>query len=179
MPRDLWSRVFRHRCGVFVFYSPVFITPPFLPWEFIQLLFKHFKHMQYPVARISQFRCAVCEEMDNLCQRRCLCIITLDVIFRSQGSPMLSDIKGVRAVLGYSSSFIPAFMPEPGCLTMDQSPVMLSTVQTQKVSPVAEQHTSMSTGLHRHCSKGCTKELCSEGGKWGNHLPKVTQQSQE
>lgn len=120
---------------------------PFLPQEFIQLVFKHFKRMQYPVARISHFHCALYEGIDNLCQRRCLCVITLDVIFRSQGSPMFPDIKGVRAVLGYSSLFIPAFLPEPGCLTMDQSPVVLSTVQTQKVSPVREQRTSMSTGL--------------------------------
>lgn len=74
-------------------------------------------------------------------------MITLDIIFRSQGSPMLSAIKGVREVLGCSSLFIPAFMPEPGCFTMDQSPVVLNAVQTQKVSPVAEQQTSMSTGL--------------------------------
>lgn len=39
---------------------------------------------------------------------------------------MLSGIKGVRAALGYSSLFVPALMPKPGCLNMDQSPVVLS-----------------------------------------------------
>lgn len=78
-----------------MFYSPVFLAPPFLPQESIQLVFKLVKCMQYPVAKISQFHCALCEETDNSCQRQCLCIITLDVIFGSQRSPMLSDIKGV------------------------------------------------------------------------------------
>lgn len=74
---------------------------------------------------------------------------------------MLSGIKGVRAVLGYSSLFVPALMPEPGCLTMDQSPVVLSAEQTQKASPVAEQHTNMSTG---HYSKPAPEELCRKRG---------------
>ena len=103
--------------------------------------------MQYPVERTSQFHCELCEEMDILCQRLCLCVITLDGISGSQESPMLSDRKEVRAVTGYSSLSISTFMPEPGCLNMGQTPVVLCTVQTQKASPVAEQHTSISTGL--------------------------------
>lgn len=93
MSEYLWSRIFQHKCGVFVFDSPVFIAPLLLPQDIIQLLFKLLK--QHPVARISQLNCVLCEETDISCQRRCLCVIILDVILRSQESPMLSVIKGV------------------------------------------------------------------------------------
>lgn len=109
--------------------------------------------MQYPVAKISQFHCALCEETDNSCQRQCLCIITLDVIFGSQRSPMLSDIKGVWAVLGSSSPFTPAFMPEPGCLSVDQNPVALKhRVNTKSFSCSRTTYQDVYGASHQPCS---------------------------
>lgn len=162
MSERLWSRVFQHRCGIFAFCSPVFIALTFFPQEIIQLLFKIFKSIQHPMARISQLNCVLCEEIDILCQRQCLCVIIPDVILRSQGSPMLSVIKGVWAVLRSSSLFVPALMPELGCLIMDQSPVVLIAEQTQMVCPVAEKQGSISKGLHINAAQNAVRNVLQQ-----------------
>lgn len=55
----------------------------------IYSIFNHFKWTQYPVGRISHFPCVLCQGMDTLCQRNYLCVTSLGVVFRSQGSSMI------------------------------------------------------------------------------------------